>query len=373
MFEKLYICSLVYILMDGKEYKNIMLILLTAALVVLAFLIIRPIIIAVLFGLILAYIFHPLYKKIHKKIKSENVSAFIVVIGILIILLALAIFLIPIIGKQLLAVYMSAQQMDLSEVLQETFPNLFGSTSQDLSASISSFTQDTAAMFLSSVQKIILNFPSMLLQTVVVLFTFFFMLRDHDKMRDYFLSISPFSKEAQRQFYEKFEQVTNSILYGQLIVGITQGIIAGIGYLIFRVPNTALLTIITMLVGIIPVIGPWLVWIPVDIWLFMTGQTGAAIGLLIYGLLIINWIDSIVRPLIVSKMTKMNTAIALIGMIGGLYVFGIIGLILGPLILAYLLLVAEFYKESKFKSILVEEKAMPKPHLPIPNLQRIKK
>ncbi|GAG19280.1 unnamed protein product, partial [marine sediment metagenome] len=135
-----------------------------------------------------------------------------------------------------------------------------------------------------------------------------------------------------------------------------QGIIAGIGYFIFGVPNALLLTILTIFVGIIPLIGPWLVWVPIDIYLFASGHSGAGFGLLIYGLVVISWLDTIIRPLIVSRKSQINPAIVIIGMIGGLFVFGILGLLAGPLILAYVLLVIELYRKKTFnKNIIFKE------------------
>jgi predicted PurR-regulated permease PerM len=237
------------------------------------------------------------------------------------------------------------------------FPYFFESPTlaADIEAMASTFTSTMANLIFSSLKKIILNFPNIIMQTIIVLFTFFFAIRDQEGLKEYFLTISPFPKEYQEKFYLRFEQITSSILFGQIVVGVIQGIIAGIAYFVFRIPNALLLTLLTMLVGIIPVIGPWLVWIPVDFYLFFTGRIGAGIGLLLYGLFIMNWIDALIRPQIVSKKTKMNPGVVLIGMIGGLYFLGVAGLILGPLILAYLFLVIEFYKEKKFKSIIFTE------------------
>ena len=140
------------------------------------------------------------------------------------------------------------------------------------------------------------------------------------------------------------------MIVGQIVVGILQGIISGIGYFVFGVPNALLLTVITTLVGVIPVIGPWLVWIPVDIYLFASGQSGAGLGLLIYGSILINWIDTLIRPLIVSKKTKINPGVIITGMIGGLLVFGVLGLIIGPLVLSYVLLLMELYRKKSLGS-----------------------
>lgn len=343
--------------MEEKEYRKIMITIIVLILLALTILILRPIAIAIFFGLILSYIFHPLYLKLYKKIKSKNLSAFIILLLFLLIVIIPVILLFPIVMKQLLDAYVAFKAADLSPALRNLVPVLFENpkTAADVTAMITKFTANIADFFLATFQRLLVNLPSILLQTAIVLFTFFFAVREQEAIKDYVVSISPFPKEYQKKFYQKFEEVTQSVLFGQIVVGIAQGLVAGIGYFIFRVPNALLLTLITTLVGVIPIIGPWLVWIPIDIYLFLSENTGPAIGLLIYGLLVINWIDTLIRPQIVSRKTKMNSAVALIGMVGGLYVFGVLGLIIGPLILAYLFLLIEFSKERRFKSMIFEE------------------
>jgi len=112
-----------------------------------------------------------------------------------------------------------------------------------------------------------------------------------------------------------------------------------------------------MLVAVIPFIGAWIGWLPTVIYLFAAGRPEAGIGLLIYAILIISLIDNVLRTIIVSRKTKINSAIVIIGMIGGLFAFNILGLILGPLVLAYVLLIIEIYRKKNIKteSIIFKE------------------
>ena len=87
---------------------------------------------------------------------------------------------------------------------------------------------------------------------------------------------------------------------------------------------------------------------------------GAGIGLLIYGLVVISWIDVFIRPLMVSRKTEINSAIVIIGMLGGLFVFGVLGLIIGPLVLAYVLLVIELYRKKTLSEDIIFKKVEPK-------------
>jgi predicted PurR-regulated permease PerM len=147
-----------------------------------------------------------------------------------------------------------------------------------------------------------------------------------------------------------------SILYGQIVLGIVQGIIAGLGFFIFRVPNSFILTLLAILAGVFPIIGTSIVWIPVMIYLLIAGNTFSAFGVAIFGISS-SIIENLFKPIWISRLTKVNSSIILIGMIGGLLMFGILGVILGPLILSYLLIVLEIYRNKKIPGAFIEEPA----------------
>lgn len=216
-----------------------------------------------------------------------------------------------------------------------------------------SFVTNITNSLISYLSQLILNFPKMLLQLVVVLFTFYFVLKDKKQFFNYVQSLMPFSKEIEKKIVDQTKRITISVVYGQVIIGFIQGIIAGLGLFIFKVPNALLLTSIMIVAGIFPIIGTAIVWIPIVLFLFIEGNTGAAFGVILFGI-ISSVADNFLRPIIVSRRSKIHPAILLIGMIGGLYMFGILGFILGPLILAYLLILLEVYRDRKIKGILIQ-------------------
>lgn len=343
--------------LNEKSFKNIISLVLILALFILAGIVIKPVIIYILFGILLAYMFFPLYQWLFKKTKKENLSASIVCIGLLIIIFASVILIIKYLISQAINFYVLLQNMDTTELLKQMIPAL---SKEGLSATLLESLNKTISNFLAaSIDKfseMLLNIPQIIIKLTALIFAFYFTLRDGKQGMEYIRSLLPLKKETQDKFLKHFKDVTNSVLMGQVVIGIMQGIVAGIGYFMFGVPNAIPLTFLTILVGIIPVVGPGLVWIPIDIYLFAKGNIGAGIGLLIYGTIIISWIDTIIRPLIVSRKTEINLAIVIIGMIGGLFAFGILGLIIGPLVLAYVLLVIELYRKKTIdESIIFKE------------------
>jgi len=164
----------------------------------------------------------------------------------------------------------------------------------------------------------------------------------------------PFSKDVQKKCFDYTKGITGSVIYGQIIIGMVQGVLTGAGFLIFGVPNALLLSLLAILVGVLPIIGTTIIWLPVVIYLFIGGNTVPALGVMAFGLMS-NIVDNFIRPVIVSKATKMHSGIVLVGMIGGLFFFGVLGLILGPLILAYLLIILELYRNKKTPGFFIQE------------------
>ncbi|MBU2503844.1 MAG: AI-2E family transporter, partial [Nanoarchaeota archaeon] len=171
---------------------------------------------------------------------------------------------------------------------------------------------------------------------------------------EYVKSLLPFSKEIEKKLFEQTKGITSSILYGQFIVGILQGVVIGISFFIFKVPNPLFLTILAVILGILPIIGTSLVWIPIAVYLFSTGSFFSAWGIIIFGLISSN-VDNILRPMIVSRRTNINTGILFTSMVGGLFFFGILGLILGPLIISYLFIIIELYRGKGKSGIVTQE------------------
>lgn len=339
-------------MVDEKSFNKIAGIVILIALIILTFLILKPILVSSIFALVLAFIFHPLYRWVVSKIKNQNLSALIICLILIAIIVLPLIFFLPMLIRQSFEAYSFIQGEDFLTPIYEAAKKIFPSEdiSTDLIVAINSFTSKVASSFLNSLSDTLLDSPKILLHLVLILFVFFFGLRDGEKLVAYIQSLSPLSKESEKKIFKQFKDITQSVIFGQIIVGLAQGIVTGIALFAFQIPNALVLTLLAAFVGILPIIGPWLVWVPADIYLFATGRTGAAFGMLIYGLIVISWIDNIIRPFIVSKKTKINSAVILVSMLGGLFVFGVLGLILGPLIIAYLILILESYRASNKKT-----------------------
>ncbi len=326
-------------------------------LLVLTFLIIKPIMVSIIVALVLAFVFAPVYDWLYKHTKSRNISAFAIILFLLAIIIIPIWFFTPILVNQAYEIYQLTLKIDFTSILKSIFPSLFASEqfATDVGGITSSFTSKIANNIVAYLAQIILNFPVIMIHLLVVFFTLFFVLRDRQKVIDYVKSVLPFPKEVEKRIFEYSSGITASLIYGQIIIGLIQGITLGIGLFIFRIPNALFLSLLAIFAGILPIIGTFIVWAPLLISLFITGApTITILGVLFFGI-ISSSVDNIIRPIITSKRTKINSAILFVSMIGGLFFFGILGLILGPLIISYLIIFLEIYRGNEKPSILMEE------------------
>lgn len=318
---------------------------------VLAFFILKPIIIPIIIGLLFSYIFSPAHKKIQTKIKGKNLSAFLLLVGITTIIVIPIIFLVPILVKQTFETYVAIQNLNLGEILNQFIQSDMAST---LAINLDNIIGKAFSTFLSQFTSILVNLPSFLLQFAVFLFTFYFTIRDADELKEYLSTLSPFSKTTGNKFLKEFRGITDAIVFGQIFIGIAQGLAVGAGLFILGVPKALILTFVASIVSMIPILGSWIVWLPVGIFLLVSGQTFSGIFFLLYGVLFVSAIDNVVRSYILSKQSNLPIAISIIGTIGGLYFFGITGLLLGPLVLAYVIIIIEFYRKGKLKDLFAK-------------------
>lgn len=333
---------------DGEKIKNWFALFVLILILVLAFFVISQIILTIIFALLFAYIFYPLYRKIYHKIKRRNTSAFLLIVILLFLFIAPLILVTPLLVEQTFEVYKAVRGFDIYTFISNNF-------SKELADGFASHIETLLSKFLTAIlgqfTKLLVDLPVLFLKLVVFLFVFFYAVRDGDKLKKYIVELSPFSDSTDRKFIEEFKKITNSVIYGQIFVGIVQGVLVGIGLFIIGFQNVLVLTVIASIVSIIPVLGAWMVWLPIAIILLVSKSYAAAIFLLIYGALFVSLIDNFLRPYIMLRQANLHIATSIVGTIGGLFVFGITGLVLGPLILAYALIVIEFYRKNELTEV----------------------
>ena len=150
---------------------------------------------------------------------------------------------------------------------------------------------------------------------------------------------------------EKFTSVTRATLKGTAVIGILQGIVAGLAFAVVGIPSAVFWGTIMTILSVIPGIGSALVWGPAAVILAASGHYAKAIGLALFCGLVVGSLDNFLRPRLVGKDTQMHELLILFGTLGGIFMFGAVGIIIGPIVAALFVTVWEIYGVA-FKEVL---------------------
>jgi predicted PurR-regulated permease PerM len=332
--------------MDENYFNKFITVAVIGVLFILAYLVVRRIVISLILGIILASVFRPLYRYLNKKIKSSNISAAILCCLLLLITFVPIVFLTPMVFTQTFDLYVSAQNVNLQKTVGKVALHFLNSEeiASKIALKSNALISKVLNYFINIISEFLMDLPNLFLQFLIVVFVFFYFLRDWETFKEYVVGIFPFSKEAERRFFKQTSDITHSIIYGQFLIGTIQGIIVCAGFYLFKVPNPLIWTIAATIAGILPVIGTTVIWLPIAIYIGLTSSLFSGIGIAFFGLLS-NAAETFGRPVWVSNQANIHPAIVFIGMIGGVFYFGFMGFLLGPLILSYLFIVLDLYRE----------------------------
>ncbi len=226
-------------------------------------------------------------------------------------------------------------RIPLSEDLLPSSEELLGKAAE-FASTIGAFLADQAVGFSEGTARFFLL-------AFVMLYAVYFFLIDGDRILDRILYFIPLSNEAEQDLVGRFMSVSRAVLKGSVIIAILQGVMSGLAFLALGVPGWAFWTTVMIVLSVIPAVGGALVWIPAVIYLWLIGSTGSAIALALWCGLVVGTVDNFLRPRLVGKDTEMPDLLVLLGTIGGIYVFGMVGFILGPIVVALFLAVWDQY------------------------------
>lgn len=181
---------------------------------------------------------------------------------------------------------------------------------------------------------------------VVLLFVLYFMLIGGRRMEEYCREILPFNRLISRDLMREIYRIVHSNAIGIPLLAVVQGVVAYIGYLAFGAPSPLFWAVLTCFATVIPLVGTALVWVPLAAYMTLGGEWGPSVGLMLYGLLVVTHVDNLGRFIMQKKMADTHPLITIFGVIVGLSLFGFMGVIFGPLMLALLVFCVNIFKRK---------------------------
>lgn len=188
------------------------------------------------------------------------------------------------------------------------------------------------------------NILSFLVHFFLMMMVTYYLFRDGIRLKDYLTQLLPVPKDQLEKIVKKFHEMGRALIVGNGLCGIVQGILGGFGFFIFGLHSPFLWGTVIGFMAFLPVIGASVVFIPAAIILLVQGKVGIGAGYLIYNMVYSSIIEYVIKPRLIGKGMQMNSLLVFIGIIGGIKLFGIMGIIYGPLIITIFLTLAEIYR-----------------------------
>lgn len=302
-------------------------------------------------GCVLAYIFNPVYLYFLKITKRSSVSSLLVIL-ITVTLILVPVTLIILSIQEQIQTFFNKQTITQ---LQETVQNLYNFISDKLGIQIPDrYSTDllfkaitTAQDFVTIVAtKMIFSFTKFLLYAFLSLFLMYYLMINSHKVLETFGQYFPLNYRNINVLFSESGKRIKSIIHGQLVIAIIQGIIGALGFLLFDVSGAVIWGSVMVIMSFLPIFGTSFVWIPACVILLIQRDYFNFFGLLLWGGIIHNTIDNIIRPKVCAALGKTHPVTVLLGVFIGIKEWGLIGLVLGPLMISVLIILIKMFREE---------------------------
>lgn len=316
---------------------------------------------AILWGVILALLFSPLYRWLLPRVRHRPNTAALLTLLIMLLILIIPLALVTAsLAREAAVVYQQLQSGELNPAL--FFHGVFDALPQWITAVLDRFglvsfntvqrrltaalTQGTQFMATQTF-NIGQNTFEFVASLFITLYLTFFLLRDGDAVGQAIWRAVPLAPQHKQALLEKIATVVRATIKGNLLVAAIQGTLGGLGFWYLGVSGALLWAVMMVFMSLVPAVGAGLVWLPVALYFLITGALWKGVALIAYGVLVIGLVDNLLRPILVGKDTRMPDYMVMIATLGGMAVFGLNGFVLGPVIAAMFLAVWHLYAASQ--------------------------
>ena len=316
---------------------------LVGVLAIVSYLLVHPFLQYVLGAALLAFLLYPLHVRLVPSVGVRISAGILTATAIVVVVIPLVIFSLIILDTALSFVD-GTDQSDVESMIESVRSVLvddLGVPPEYVDEVEHLILEEFEDLLFTTLDSVLGEVVTLLNATIymafgimLLIFLLYYFLADGDRFIRWIREVSPFEDSVQQELEDEVSVVTWAVIGSHLLVAVVEGILGGIGLYLVGVSNVAFWTVVMIVVSVLPVVGVWLVWGPAVVYLFVSGDLAGAAFLGLYGVAVLSVVDNYLRAIFVDKGSGLHPAVVLIGVVGGIYLLGIMGLFLGPILLA---------------------------------------
>jgi predicted PurR-regulated permease PerM len=335
---------------------------------VVAFIVFRPFVLTFAVAASVSLLLNPVQGRLRALGAHPTVAAGLLVLVTVAVILLPILGSIAILGQQSLAVLDWVRprlaRAELQTVLTETLPSRspwLRDWLPPLMPLVSDALDRLASAANTLIQGVVTGVTYALFELVIFTLMLFFLLRDGGRLRAELRQVSPFSDAQETQVFDHLSKTVKGVLQAMVVVPLVQGILAGVGFWIFGVPSPLVWGVMVVFAALVPVLGSPLGWVPAAVYLYVTGPLWPAVGLALYGTVVISGADNVIKPLLLKGTAQIHPMLGFLSILGGVISFGPTGLLIGPVVLSLVLSAFRIYRLDVLRAPPVPEGDVPSP------------
>ena len=318
-----------------------------------------PFLSVIILAIVVTGVFAPVYRFLNRKLNS-TISSLLTCILIFFVLFLPLSFFVGILANEAWDLYLTArgalQNKPFMELLQKS--DIFGTinlflakfkiqiTGEELNKAIAEIGRAVGLFLYGQARSITTNVLKFIVNFFFMLLIIFYLLIDSPRLVAFIVKLSPLPEDQDQKLIQKFKDIAAAILLGNGLGGIIQGTLGGLVFFLFGLKSPFLWGVIMALLAFLPIVGIGAVFVPAAVFLFLQSRLAAGIFFIIFYIILSGGIEYLFKPRLVGKRVRMHTLIVFLSIIGGLKLFGILGIIYGPLVVTAFLTLAEIYQAS---------------------------
>ena len=321
--------------------------------------ILAPYLLTICWAATFAIIFFPLYNKLEKKIKSADLRALIMTALVVLLILGPIAYLAVALVQEAAGMvnYISAwidegkldailnfKSTPMYAVIESKLSPYFDLSHLDPKVILENGLKAASGVVITQATAALTNAGRLAFQFSLMVFFMFFLFRDGRQLVDQIRSVIPMARDKADITVEHLKTVIETTMYGGVVVALLQGFLGGMMFLILGLPSPVFWGAVMAFLAFIPILGPFLIYIPAGLILIATGHIVKGVILIIIGTVVVSQVDNFLRPLLVSGKTGMHTMLLFISIMGGVTMFGLLGVMLGPLIAAVFISIFDIFR-----------------------------
>lgn len=302
--------------------------LLLALAVYVSWLVVWPFFTYVALAVLLAYTLFPLQRRLAPRIGPRK-SAVVLMVAATVLFVLPFVLLLRTVLRQALSVAERIQSGDIDLAVFERF------LETDLGADLLSAVRSGAGTALQEATGFLGGVSNVALGFTILGFLLYYLLVGGERVVEWFREVTPLPTDVQDELLAELDRLTFAVLVTQGVIAVVQAVLTGLALAVLGFSNVIFWTVVAVVLGLLPFVGSMFIWIPAGVFLLATGDLLGGAGLLLYGFGVVNLTDNYLRPVIGGRSANLNPGLLVVGIFGGLVVFGFTGIFVGPIVLGF--------------------------------------